>query len=263
MNEAELMQTAGWLDQRFSPTVLEPWAGTLLDAARIEAGQRVLDVGCRTGVFTRLAADRAGDPSLVTGLDPEGALLTVAGQRAPGIEWRCSAATDLPFGRGVFDAVIAGFSLTRFRDARATVGEMRRVLKAGGHLAVAVWGNLERATEHNALVSLVLDRLGEDAAVALRHPFARGDRDRLHGLFDAAGMPSVSIRSETREIAFDTPRAWAEAMVRAWVLPEVQVESDRYSAFLDLAGKALDVFADADGRVTITLPAHIASGVKP
>jgi len=263
MNEAELMKVAGWLDQRFSPTVLEPWAGMLLDAARIREGEQVLDVGCRTGVFTRLAADRVGDPGLVTGLDPEGALLTIAGQRAPAIVWRCSAATDLPFGRGVFDAVIAGFSLTRFRDPRATVREMRRVLKHGGHLAVAVWGNLEQATEHNALVSLVLERLGEDAAVALRHPFARGDRDRLHGLFDAAGMPSVEIRSETREITFDTPRAWAEAMVRAWVLPEVPMDTDVLAAFFDMAGKALEVFADDDGRVTITLPAHIASGVKP
>jgi SAM-dependent methyltransferase len=40
--------------------ILGPWAPLLVDAARIAAGQHVLDVACGTGVVARIAAQRVG-----------------------------------------------------------------------------------------------------------------------------------------------------------------------------------------------------------
>ena len=56
-------------------------AEDLIEAARLQPGERVLDVACGTGVVTRLAAERVGAAGQVTGLDVNPGMLTVARQK--------------------------------------------------------------------------------------------------------------------------------------------------------------------------------------
>jgi ubiquinone/menaquinone biosynthesis C-methylase UbiE len=116
-------------------------AGHLVRFAELGNGQRVLDVGCGTGVVAITAA-RHG--ATVTGLDltPElleqaRALSPVAGVRD--VEWKEGDAENLPFPDGTFDAVLSQFGHMFAPRPEVATKEMLRVLKPGGRLAFATW----------------------------------------------------------------------------------------------------------------------------
>lgn len=91
-------------------------------------GQRVLDVGCRTGALTQYYA--AGND--VVGVDVDRDALERARERL-GIETVWSDAEEgLPFDEASFDVVVMGEILEHLADPAAAVGNVRRVLRPGG-----------------------------------------------------------------------------------------------------------------------------------
>lgn len=106
----------------------------------IGAGQRVLEVGCGTGVFLRAAADRGAG---VTGVDASEALLELARERVPEAELHHGDLQFLPFADDTFD-VVAGFNSFFFaQDLVAALREAGRVAKPGGSVVIQVWGDPE------------------------------------------------------------------------------------------------------------------------
>src|SRR5215467_16225877 len=79
-------------ERHMVPAIFGPWAEDLLVLAAPQAGERVLDVACGTGVVARLAAQRVSPSGTVVGLDLNPGMLTVARtpRLPPGaqIEWR-------------------------------------------------------------------------------------------------------------------------------------------------------------------------------
>jgi predicted methyltransferase len=53
----------------FVPAIGAPVAKDLMEMARLQPGERVLDVACGTGLVTRLSAERVGVAGRVAGLD--------------------------------------------------------------------------------------------------------------------------------------------------------------------------------------------------
>ena len=107
----------------------------------ISEGQRVLEVGCGTGVFLRAAADRGAG---VYGLDASEALLALARARVPEADLRLGDLESLPFEDDVFD-VVAGFNSFFFAlDLVGALREAGRVAKPGAPVVIQVWGRHER-----------------------------------------------------------------------------------------------------------------------
>ena len=77
----------------------------MLQAAAINAGDRMLDVACGTGVVSRAAADLVGPEGSVTGVDLNPAMLTVARRVAPEVDRPQGDVAALPFGADAFDVV--------------------------------------------------------------------------------------------------------------------------------------------------------------
>ena len=135
-------------ERQLVPTMLVPWASTLIDLAEVQPGMHVLDVACGTGVVTRLAAERVGTAGRVVGLDINAAMLSVARRLAPvgtSVEWLESSALEMPLPDSSFDMVFCQHGLQQFPDRPAALHEMRRVLMPGGRLGLCVWSRIEGA----------------------------------------------------------------------------------------------------------------------
>jgi ubiquinone/menaquinone biosynthesis C-methylase UbiE len=177
----------------FVPALFGQWAPKVADAARIQPGQRALDVACGTGILARELISRTGSSGRVAGIDPSPGMVAVAKHLAPAVEWREGVAESLPFPDQSFDAVVSQFGLMFFTDRRQALREMLRVLAPGGHLAVAVWDSLDNIPAFARLVALLEQTAGRRAADALRAPFALGDRRELDTLVTEAGVAPADI----------------------------------------------------------------------
>jgi SAM-dependent methyltransferase len=123
---------------RFMGRYSLPLAPQLADLAGVEAGQRVLDVGCGPGALTAELAMRVG-PGNVTAVDPSEPFVAAARERHPGVDIRRAAAEELPFGDGEFEAALAQLVVHFMTDPVAGLQEMARVTRPGGVVAACVW----------------------------------------------------------------------------------------------------------------------------
>ena len=133
-------QREGW--SHFGPLALftVPPAARLVRFAGIRSGQRVLDVGCGTGVVAITAA-RQG--AIVVGSDLTPALLEQARTNSDiahaSVEWREADAEALPFADAEFDVVVSQFGHMFAPRPAIAIAEMLRVLKPGGTIAFSTW----------------------------------------------------------------------------------------------------------------------------
>lgn len=138
---------------------------------------RVLDVGCGTGVLTRVLARWSGVASVV-GVDPAPALLErarAAAAELPNASFREGDGRSLPFDGGTFDVVTFDSTLSHVPGPERGIEEAFRVLRAGGSLAV-------------------LDGDYATTTVAL------GDHDPLQACVDAMMAGSVTDRRLMRRL---------------------------------------------------------------
>ena len=247
------------------PALMEEWAPRVAEAARIRPGQRVLDVACGTGVLTRAVALRAGPSGSVTGLDLSPRMLAIAARLSPTLIWREGSAEALPFPDESFDAVVSQFGLMFVPDPALALREMMRVLKPGGHLAVAVWASLSDTPVYAAEVALVERLAGTNAGVPLRAPFLLGNRTQLAECFLAAGIPDATIALHEGSGSFPDIRTMVELDLRV-LLPMmgVDLDAERIAEILRNAETELQPFVtDVGGRVVFDSPAVLGTAVKP
>jgi ubiquinone/menaquinone biosynthesis C-methylase UbiE len=107
--------------------------------AALEGARRLVDVGCGTGRFAVLAAERLG--ARVWGVDASAEMLREAKKRpgARGVGWRRADAGHLPFRDGWFDAAHSHLVLHLVADRPAAIAELARVLAPGGRLVVGTF----------------------------------------------------------------------------------------------------------------------------
>ncbi|MEV1289954.1 class I SAM-dependent methyltransferase [Micromonospora sp. NPDC049679] len=111
-------------------------APMLLDAAGVHAGVTALDVGTGSGTVAALACARG---AVVTAVDAERGMVELTRRRVPAADVRHGLLPDLPFPDGVFDAAVANFVINHVGDPAAALGELRRLVRPGGRIAVTVW----------------------------------------------------------------------------------------------------------------------------
>ncbi|MGD9599373.1 MAG: methyltransferase domain-containing protein [Steroidobacteraceae bacterium] len=222
-------------ERLFVPALFRQWGPIVLDAARVRAGHDVLDVACGTGALTGAAAQRVQPGGSATGLDANDDMLVVARRTGPAVEWRQGRAEQLPFIDERFDAVVSQFGLMFFEDRTMALREMRRVLRPGGRIAVAVWDALDHAPGYAVLAELLHRLFGPQVAESFRAPFNLGDPERLAALCMDAGLAAVHVTRHDRPVHF----ASIDALVAAehacvWtlggLLDEAQFERLRAAA---------------------------------
>ena len=249
-------------DAFFVPALFGAWAGPVSDAAGLGPGDRVLDVACGTGALTRQAWARVQPGGSVAGLDINDGMLSVARRQAPEIEWHQGPAESLPFGDGVFDAVLCQFGLMFFEDRVAALSEMARVLRPGGRLCVAVWDSLDNTPGYAAVTALLQRLFGDAVADGMRAPFNLGDSNQLLPLFSAAGIADGDLRTLQGNARFPSIESWIHTDVKGWTLADM-IDDAEYATLQEAAQRELADFALDDGSVQFAAPAHIVTASKP
>ncbi|WP_428775041.1 class I SAM-dependent methyltransferase [Vibrio sp.] len=254
----ELETVAKAYEQFLTPVLFTKWTHRLADLAEIQPGQQALDVACGTGTLTRVIAERAGNRGKVSGIDVNPGMLAVANKTNPNIEWLTGNAEALPFDDASFDAVLCQFGLMLFASPETALQEMRRVLRPGGRLVVAVFGSLDELPAYAALAGVYDRVVDQSVGNALRMPFSMGHKETLMPLFASAGIHSAQIISATEQVCFPSVRNMVLADVKGWFpFAGIHLDKDTVDSVTDEAQNALKSFQTSEGRVEFEVPVRI------
>lgn len=248
-------------EQKLVPALFGEWPPRIADVIGINTRDNVLDVGCGTGVLARELATRVGPDGSVTGIDINEGMLTVAERIRPEISWKHGDVDELPFEDSIFDVVVSQFALMYFPDREHALTEMWRVLKPGGRLAVAVWGDFNQSTGYVTLAEIAQARTGSAAAELLRSPFVLGDKRELTEIFGAAGIEAIDIESLEGTARFPSIDEFVESEVKGSPLDDI-LDAQSYQLLLDEARRGLKFCVNGCGEVVFPMPAHIVAAGK-
>lgn len=249
------------------PSIFGPWATDLISLAAPQAGERVLDVACGTGIVARLSARYVGAGGKIVGLDINPGMVATARSlpQASGasFEWLEGTAVAMALPDAAFDLVLCQQGLQFFPDRPAALREMHRVLVAGGRLALSIW----RAIEYSpgfALLADVLERhVGPEAARTIRAPFSLPEAEELRTLIVRGGFRDVTIRSAVRNLQFPSPKEFVQRYVSGSPLagPVGQVSEDARNALLDDIRRGLREYEGGEG-LSFPIGAHLVAARK-
>jgi ubiquinone/menaquinone biosynthesis C-methylase UbiE len=190
----------------------------LLTAAAIAQGCRVLDVATGAGEAAAMAVRIVGETGLVVGADILWEMVKSAQVRLDTQLYRAVNADGqgLPFKDEAFDAVVCQLGLQFFPNPAAGLLDFRRVVRAGGMVAVGVnstpdrlkmWGNLSDA----------LNRfLSQEQRNVFAMSWSLADRDRLERLFGNAGFQDIHVEQIGREGTIDGFGDYWAPIERGW-----------------------------------------------
>ncbi|MBI3610992.1 MAG: class I SAM-dependent methyltransferase [Nitrospirae bacterium] len=161
----------------------------VFELAEVKPGERVIDIGCGTGIYAVESAQRGAH---VIGVDPSMEMLAVAREklRQAGLHgyFICGSAESLPLRSEKFDLALAVTSLCFVGRPDRAVEEIYRVLKSGGRIVLgelnrfSLWALLRR------LKGLFMDTIYNRA-----HFWSRTELKRLlrRGRFDTDGVRTL------------------------------------------------------------------------
>lgn len=102
---------------------------TVVAVSALQKGAKVLDIGCGSGIFTKMLHERGFE---VTGIDLSHALLKLGGKNVPEIDFVQGDAESMPFAAESFDVVMFSCLLHHLPEPQKCIQEARRLLKPTG-----------------------------------------------------------------------------------------------------------------------------------
>lgn len=191
-NETVLQGNANWYADHLRTVSASDWARSYrarsFELIGLKSGGRFLDIGCGLGDDAIAMAASVGSDGRVVAIDIDPGLLERATARATSgnVTFHRADAHALPFSSGSFDGARIDRVLQHAGQPERAIGEMARVLRAGGRGAAIEpdWGTYAVDLPDRALVRRVLD--------ARTDAYADGwVGRRLYRLFRAAGFQDV------------------------------------------------------------------------
>ena len=244
---------------------LLPAQAELLAMAALRSGEQVLDVACGTGLVTFAAAAAIGAQGQVLGVDLSGQMVDAARRRAeerrlPNVEFRRMDAETLALPDASIDVALCALGLMYLPDPERAVAEMRRVLRPGGRLVAAVWGERSHCA-WSALFPIVDAEVASDVCPLF---FRLGQGNTLARAFAAAKLQNIELRRVATTLVYaDADEACNAAfaggpVALAWSRFDGPVRTRVRARYLE----AIEPWRDAQGY---RLPGEfvVAAGATP
>ena len=183
--------------ERLWQAQLGPAQADMLARVELRAGEQIVDVACGTGLVS-FAAGR------VLGVDISGAMVDAAQHRADalGVGHAAFARMDaeaLDLGDADFDVALCGLGLMYVPDPALAVRELCRVVRPGGRIGLAVWGERSRCG-WATVFSIVDAEVSSDVCPLF---FGLGTGDALARLCGDEGLVQVELRRIATTLVYD------------------------------------------------------------
>lgn len=190
-----------WAERQAAQDILlKPVADLLIDRAVPQSGERVIDIGCGSGVTTIAFARKVAPSGHAFGVDISAPMLARARASAPKdlpVDFALADATVYPFDPASFDLLASRFGVMFFADPVVSFANMRKALKPSGRLAFACWreprenpffmASLQAAYKH---VPKLPPQAPDDPG-----PFAFASEERVRRILDAAGFTGIGMEA--------------------------------------------------------------------
>lgn len=184
--------------------VLNQWLGPatdiMLDMAKVDQGNHVLDVAAGAGEQSLVAAVRVGPTGRVLATDISENILEFAAEnaRAAGIDNLETLTVDgeyLDVAPASFDAAISRVGLIYFPDQQAALARIKAALKSGGRFAAMVYSTPDRNGFFATPVSIIRDRAALPPPLPGQPgPFSLGAPGVLVKVMEKAGFTNIEER---------------------------------------------------------------------
>jgi SAM-dependent methyltransferase len=188
------------------------YAAALVDLVAPAVGSHVLDIATGTGVVAVAAAQRVGPTGQVVATDfvAEWAPYVAESAAEAGVAnvtFEVMSAEALALPDAAFDAVLCQFGLMFVPDKLLALREMRRVLKPGGTLGLAVWSVAERVGLFT-VAGIIGAALPPTPGPPPASPLSLGEPGLIERLVTEAGFSNVAAQPFT--LTFDILSAESE-----------------------------------------------------
>lgn len=209
-----------WFETPIGKLAREYEGRLLLEMVRPGRGERILDVGCGTGIFTR---DLLAAGALVTGLELSFPMLRRAGMKFAGQAFRCVQGDmrSLPFPDDSFDKTVSVTAIEFLEDARGGIAELFRVTRPGGLVVVASlnslspWATRRKTAAKEGHVIFQHAYFRSPAEMAALTPFPAITRTAIHFEKNEDPLRARGIEKAGESRGLDT----GAFLLAAWIKP--------------------------------------------
>jgi ubiquinone/menaquinone biosynthesis C-methylase UbiE len=196
----------------------------LLARASLVPGEQVLDVACGTGLVTLAAARAVGTGGRVVGIDLSERMVAAAAQRArelqvANVRFTRMDAERLDLPDAGFDVALCALGLMYLPDPDQALREMLRVLRPGGRMSLAVWGERQHCgwsalfeivdAEVASDVCPLFFRLGQPGALARACADAGFEAIEQHRLVATLAYASADEACDAAFVGGPVALAWS------------------------------------------------------
>ncbi len=246
-----------------------PWGECLLDALSVKAGERLLDVATGPGTVARLASARLGPAGHVLATDLSPAMLAIAEAKGPvadgaPIEYRISPALPLDAPEASFDVACCQQGLQFFPDRQGALAEMRRSLRPGGRVGLAIWSGIETCPPFAALRDAIGKAVGRDAAERYAQgPWGLHEPRALTDIVRKSGFGDVFIDEITLPVRFDGGSAQLDrSLAASGLAAEIgALDGEKRNALSLAVADELEAMTEPGGAVVSHLTSQVVLAV--